>query len=175
MQLFLFLLIFKTFYNKKYQIIYKRLIKIIFRHDSSYLNKITFEKWKCNMTIVSISLNEKLLQEIDHIKDEMGFSGRSEVIRASARMLIADNKEKDELNGEINSVLILIHHKKVEDKVTEIKHDFEDVISTQIHSHLREEKCLEIFILDGNAHRMNQFYKMFETSPKMEYVKLIVV
>ena len=173
MQLFLFLLIFKTFYNKKYQIIYKRLIKIISRQDRSYLKSC--EKWKCNMTIVSISLNEKLLQEIDHIKDEMGFSGRSEVIRASARMLIADNKEKDELNGEINSVLILIHHKKVEDKVTEIKHDFEDVISTQIHSHLREEKCLEIFILDGNAQRMNQFYKMFETSPKMEYVKLIVV
>ncbi|MBV1768341.1 MAG: ribbon-helix-helix domain-containing protein, partial [Methanobacterium sp.] len=34
------------------------------------------------MAIISISLNDKLLEEIDALKDEMGFSGRSDVIRA---------------------------------------------------------------------------------------------
>ena len=46
------------------------------------------------MVIVSVSLSEKLLEEIDSIEKEIGFSGRSDVIRASARMLIADNREK---------------------------------------------------------------------------------
>jgi CopG family nickel-responsive transcriptional regulator len=127
------------------------------------------------MPIVSISLNEKLLSEIDNIKDEIGFSGRSEVIRASARMLIADNKEKRDLNGEINSILVLIHNQEVEDKVTEIKHDFEDIINTQIHSHLKENKCMEIFILDGSADRIKELAKMFQVSRKLDYVKLIVV
>lgn len=127
------------------------------------------------MPIVSISLNEKLLSEIDNIKDEIGFSGRSEVIRASARMLIADNKEKRDLNGEINSILVLIHNQEVEDKVTEIKHDFEDIINTQIHSHLKENKCMEIFILDGSADRIKELAKMFQISRKLDYVKLIVV
>lgn len=75
----------------------------------------------------------------------------------------------------MNSILVLIHNKSVEDRVTEIKHDFEDVISTQIHSHLRENKCLELFILDGDAQRMNQLSKMFKTSGKIEYVKLIII
>ncbi len=127
------------------------------------------------MPIVSISLNEKLLEEIDNIKDEIGFSGRSEVIRASARMLIADNKEKRDLKGEINSILVLIHNQEVEDKVTEIKHDFEDIINTQIHSHLKENKCMEIFILDGSADRIKELAKMFQISRKLDYVKLIVV
>lgn len=127
------------------------------------------------MPIVSISLNEKLLSEIDNIKDEIGFSGRSEVIRASARMLIADNKEKRDLKGEINSILVLIHNQEVEDKVTEIKHDFEDIINTQIHSHLKENKCMEIFILDGSADRIKELAKMFQISRKLDYVKLIVV
>ena len=35
------------------------------------------------MAIISVSLSDKLLSEIDHLKDEIGFSGRSEVIRAS--------------------------------------------------------------------------------------------
>jgi CopG family transcriptional regulator, nickel-responsive regulator len=127
------------------------------------------------MTIISISLPEKLLQEIDQLKKEIGFSGRSEVIRTSTRMLIADNQDKKSLKGDINSILILIHNQKAEDKVTEIKHDFEDIINTQIHSHLKEGKCLEVFILEGDAQRMNQLTKLFQTSRKMDYVKLTAV
>lgn len=127
------------------------------------------------MVIVSVSLSNKLLEEIDSIKDEMGFSGRSDVIRASARMLIADNKEKSEMAGDTNSVLTLIHSQDVEDRVTDIKHDYEDIISTQIHSHLKEHKCLEIFILDGDVQRMYHLAKMFQTSSKMDYVKLTII
>lgn len=127
------------------------------------------------MTIISISLNEKLLKEIDDLKDELGFSGRSEVIRTSTRMLIADNQKNKNLQGSINSILILIHNQKAEDKVTEIKHDFEDIINTQIHSHLKDEKCLEIFIMEGDAQRMNTLKKLFLTSRKMDYVKLITI
>lgn len=127
------------------------------------------------MPIVSVSLNEKLLEEIDNIRDEIGFSGRSEVIRASARMLIADNKEKENLDGEINSILVLIHGQEVEDRVTEIKHDFEDIINTQIHSHLKENKCMEIFILDGMSDRIKELWKMFQKSRKIDYINLIVV
>ena len=94
------------------------------------------------MVIVSVSLSKKLLEDIDSIQNEMGFSGRSDVIRASARMLIADNREKSAMTGDTNSVLTLIHSQEVEDKVTEIKHDYEDIINTQIHSHLKEQKCL---------------------------------
>lgn len=127
------------------------------------------------MTIISISLSEKLLHEMDQLKDELGFSGRSEVVRASARMLIADNQEKKSLQGDINSILILIHDQKVEDGVTEIKHDFEDIINTQIHSHLKDEKCLEIFIMEGDAERIQTLWKLFQAARKMDYVKLITV
>jgi CopG family transcriptional regulator, nickel-responsive regulator len=127
------------------------------------------------MVIVSVSLSENLLNEIDSIKNEMGFSGRSDVIRASARMLIADNREKSAMTGETDSVLTLIHSQDAEDKVTEIKHDYEDIINTQIHTHLKEHKCLEIFILDGDVHRMYELAKTFQTTRKMDYVKLTVV
>ena len=81
------------------------------------------------MTIISISLTDEILEEIDRLQKELGFSGRSEVMRAGARMLLADNKEKEALEGRLNSVLLLIHAQKVEDTVTEIKHEFEDIIT----------------------------------------------
>lgn len=124
--------------------------------------------------IISVSFNEKILKEIDKIRKEFGFSGRSEVIRAGARMLIADSKEKEKLSGRLNSILLLIHNQKAEDTVTEIKHKFEDITKTQIHSHLKEDKCLEIFILDGEADKIKELVKLFQASGKMEYIKLIV-
>ena len=126
------------------------------------------------MTIISISLNEKILGEIDKIQKELGFSGRSEVIRAGARMLIADSREKERLTGRINSILLLIHNQETEDSVTDIKHNFEDITKTQIHNHLKEDKCLEIFVLDGDAERIKEMVRLFQTNKGIEYVKLIV-
>lgn len=126
------------------------------------------------MTIISISLKDEILEEIDRLQKELGFSGRSEVVRAGARMLLADNKEKEKLEGRLSSVLLLIHTQKVENTVTEIKHDFEDIISTQIHNHLRGDKCLEVFILEGDAARIKQLVRLFHASGKMDYVKLVI-
>lgn len=126
------------------------------------------------MSIISISLNDELLIEIDRIQKELGFSGRSETLRAGAKILIADSKEKKKLRGKLNSILLLIHDQRVEGMVTRIKHKFEDITNTQIHNHLKKNKCLEIFILDGGAKRIKQLVREFQTSGKMDYVKLIV-
>jgi CopG family nickel-responsive transcriptional regulator len=126
------------------------------------------------MTIISISLNDELLKEMEKLQKELGFSGRSDVVRAGAKMLIADCKEKEQLEGSLNSVLLVIHPQNVEDTVTKIKHGFEDIISTQIHNHLRKDKCLEVFILEGDAARVKELVRMLQTSGKMDFVKLIV-
>lgn len=126
------------------------------------------------MPIISVSLNDKILEEIDLLQKELGFSGRSEVIRAGIRMLLADNKEQEKLEGNLNSILLLIHSQKDEEIVTVIKHKFEDITSTQIHSHLKEDKCLEIFILSGDASKIKQLVKSFRKNSKIDYVKLII-
>lgn len=125
------------------------------------------------MTIISVSLPEKLLEEIDSLKEDIGFSGRSEVFRASTRLLIADNDEKKDLKGYIYSILILIHPQRSEDKVTEIKHNFEDIINTQIHSHLKENQCLELFILEGDAGRIKELSRLLNQNIKSLYSKLV--
>ena len=125
------------------------------------------------MVIVSISLNKKILEEIDNIQREYGYSGRSEVIRAGARLLISENKEKDKLSGKINSLLLLIHNKKVENIISDIKHRYEDITKTQIHSHLQGDKCLDIFILEGDADKIIAMFRNFQVSGKMYYMKLI--
>jgi len=126
------------------------------------------------MTIISVSLNENILRDIEKIQSDYGYSGRSEVIRAGVRLLISESKDTEKLSGEINSILIVIHHHDSENAVSEIKHDFKDITKTQIHSHFEKEKCLEIFVLQGNAKRIKEMHRLFNTNKKMDIVKLIV-
>jgi CopG family nickel-responsive transcriptional regulator len=126
------------------------------------------------MSIVSISINKRMIEEIDKLQEGLGFSGRSETIRAGVRMLIADSREKEKLAGKISAVLMLIHSKKEDLTISDIKHRFEDVMKTQLHNHLRENKCLDIFILEGDAARIKEMVDLSRASGKMDYIKLIV-
>ena len=126
------------------------------------------------MAIVSVSLNKTILQEIDHLQHHMGYSGRSEVMRAGIRLLIAENKENEALTGDINAILLVIHSQEAENTVSDIKHHYEDVTTTQIHSHLKKNKCLELFIVEGDAARIKKMMENFRTSRKMDLVKLLV-
>jgi CopG family nickel-responsive transcriptional regulator len=126
------------------------------------------------MPIISLSLNDTILKEIDKIQKEQGFSSRSEVIRAGVRILFSENKEMESLTGKINSILLLVHGHDVESIVSKIKHNFEDITTTQIHSHLKNNKCLEIFVLEGDSIRIKELIRQFKTSKKMDLVKLIV-
>jgi CopG family nickel-responsive transcriptional regulator len=126
------------------------------------------------MPIVSVSLNKIILQEIDRLQKNMGYSGRSEVIRSGLRLLISENKENEKLIGEINAILLVIHSQDAENTVSDIKHLYEDVTTTQIHSHLKKNKCLELFIVEGEAARIKQMMGDFLISRKMDLVKLLV-
>jgi CopG family nickel-responsive transcriptional regulator len=126
------------------------------------------------MTVISVSLNENILKDIEKIQNEHGYSGRSELIRAGLRLLISESKNSEKIIGDIKSILILIHNHDDEKIVSCIKHKFKGVTKTQIHSHLHEDKCLEIFVLEGNAEKIKEMVRLFQTSKKMDLIKLIV-
>jgi len=126
------------------------------------------------MPIVSISLNRKILKEIDTMQHEMGFSGRSETIRAAVRMMLADRREKDDLRGFIDATLMVIHDEKYVESVSKIWHDHQELIKTQVHNHLENNKCLEIFVLKGDAKRIKRMVDDFHINRNLDYVKLIV-
>jgi len=126
------------------------------------------------MPIISISLDVKMLKDIDYAERDLGFAGRSELVRAGIRMLIADKKARDELKGQISCVLVVTHDEGLEDPVTEIKHLFNSVVKSHLHYKLGEKKCLELMVLDGNAPEIKEIVRQFQTSGGMDNVKLIL-
>lgn len=127
------------------------------------------------MTIVSISLNDEILAELDKLQKTLGFSGRSEAIRAGIRSFVSEEKQKLELEGKIHAILLVVHNDEFDHIVSDIKHNFEDLITTHLHSKIEGEKCMELFVIDGDAERVSTITKDFQTNKKMDTVKLVTL
>ena len=126
------------------------------------------------MAIVSISLNNDILQQLDELQKEMGFSGRSEALRAGLRLLIAENRERAKLSGLVDAILIAVHHDEDSRDISELRHKHQSVIRTQIHQELQNGKCLEVFVLKGDAQKVRKATADFKKTKKIENAKLIL-
>jgi len=124
--------------------------------------------------IISISLNENIIQELDKLQKYLGFSGRSEIVRASVRNLLLEEKRIEELEGILHSVLLVIHDEKSDQEISEIRHGFDKIINTHIHNKIDKDRCLEIFVLYGDAREIKNITKRFQGNRKMDQVRLVV-
>jgi len=125
------------------------------------------------MPIVSISINDDLLGEMEVLKKELGYTGKSELVRAAIRTLIAEKRERENLVGQVSSILIASHNEEAEEVVTGLKHRFERCINTHLHSKQESGKCLELFILKGEASDMKRMLNEFQKNRKIDYAKLV--
>ncbi len=127
------------------------------------------------MAIISISLNGEILSELDKLQSSMGFTGRSEIIRAGIRAFVQEEKQKNNMMGNQNAVLIVVHSNEFDDQVARIKHDFEDLIKTHLHNKIDGDRCMEMFFLDGNSKKIQLITNGFLTDKKMDVVKLVAL
>ena len=127
------------------------------------------------MPIVSISLNGEILSELDKLQSTMGFSGRSEAIRAVIRSFVSEEKQKSDLFGNIHAILLVVHNDEFDHIVSGITHNFEDLITTHLHSKIDKEKCMELFVIDGDAEKVTTMTKDFQINKNMDTVKLVTI
>ena len=127
------------------------------------------------MTIVSISLNDEILKQIDNLQTTMGFSGRSDAIRAGIRSFVSEEKQKQDLIGEVNAILLVVHNDEYDNEVNGIKHSYEDLITMHLHNKIDGEKCMELFILKGESEEVTEITKNFQINKKMDTIKLVAL
>ena len=128
-----------------------------------------------HMPIVSISLTEEILKEIDFLQKNLGFSGRSDAIRAGIRSFVSEEKQKENLSGNVNAILLVVHNDEYDNQVNGIKHSYEDLITTHLHSKIEGDKCMELFMLKGEANSVSEITKDFQINKKMDTVKLVTL
>lgn len=127
------------------------------------------------MVVVSISLNKQMIAEIDRLRGVMGFSGRSETIRAGIRSISTEQKQASEMTGSVHAILLVLHRDEFDSVVAGLREGFEDLITMHLHSKIEGDKCMDLFVVAGEAGRVADVTRRFRTNDNMDTVKLVTL
>ncbi len=105
----------------------------------------------------SISIEKNLLDIFDEHIQTRQYNNRSEAIRDLIRKAFI--KEEWEAEKDVMGVMKLVydHHRhQLQEKVTEVQHDYHDLIVSTTHVHMDHHNCLEVIIVKGKAKEVQE-------------------
>jgi CopG family nickel-responsive transcriptional regulator len=127
------------------------------------------------MPVVSLSLPESMLKDMDELEKSFGFTGRSELVRAAVRMMLEESRDRSAMSGDVSGLVVVTHNTEKEEPVTKIKHEFDQIIKTHIHSKLTPSTCVELFLVHGDAKKVATMSKAFTAQDEMKSSKFLQV
>lgn len=125
------------------------------------------------MGIVSISLNDDNLAALDRIQKTYGLSGRSEAVRTAINAALAEIRELEAMDGPVEGVLIIVRGNHADPWMSIIQARYEACIKTQMHSHLKNHKCLEVMVVCCDSSVLSDMMKEIQVQGKADYVKFV--
>jgi len=128
------------------------------------------------MTIISVSVPEKLIERVEKSIKEQGFANRSEIVRQALRTFIMESRSLKELEGEIAASITIIYERDAtKGQISEIQHSFGDIISTFLHAHIEEDYCLEVIVAKGEADMIRKLVGAFRTNEQITQIKVSIL
>jgi CopG family nickel-responsive transcriptional regulator len=125
------------------------------------------------MAVVSVSLSDEDIAALERIREEFGLNGRSEAVRASIASEIEKIDDMENFEGLTEGVLITIRRDHSDPWMSIIQAKHQDAIKTQLHSHLRNKKCLEVMVMSCDAEELKDMLREIERAGKADYVRFV--
>ncbi len=128
------------------------------------------------MSIISLSLPTELLEELDAILGEEKNANRSEVLRQAVRNYITEYRELDKIKGNIIATITVLYEKQDQNQeLSRLQHEFSDMISAYLHSHLTETSCLEVMVVKGSSKRLKCLIDGLKANKPVKQIKFSVM
>ena len=103
---------------------------------------------------------EELLDRIDQFAEDHGYTGRSEVVREASRNLLGEFEDQKLEGRELMGVVTVLFDYEttaVENRLMGLRHEHEELVSSNVHTHVGNHHCVELFILEGSLSEISAF------------------
>jgi CopG family nickel-responsive transcriptional regulator len=127
-------------------------------------------------TRISLSVSKGLVGEFDDLAKTLGLPNRSKAVSQAMVEFLASRKWKLSKKGSVPGVMILTydHHSRgVNKALTELQHDYPDIVSATMHIHLSKHTCLEVIAFKGEADRVRSLSKMLQSQKGVLDLRLV--
>ena len=131
-----------------------------------------------DLSRIGVSLPENLLSKFDSIINKRGYSSRSEGIRDAIRSYITYYEWMNDVEGQRQGVITMVYdhdQRGLLEAVTEIQHENRDIIQSSIHSHLTNDRCMEVVMVRGEGAQLRTLAEHLMALKGVESVKLTTI
>ena len=128
------------------------------------------------MSIISLSLPTELLEELDSALGAEKSANRSEVLRQALRSYLSEYKKLEDLKGNIIATISVLYNKEEKnEELFRLQHEFSDMITAYLHSHLTETSCLEVMVIKGSSSRLKELIDGLKANKPVKQIKFSVM
>ena len=128
------------------------------------------------MSIISLSLPTELLEELDAVLGEQKSATRSEVLRQALWSYLTEYKKLDELKGIVIATISVLYNKEEKnEELFKLQHEFSDMITAYLHSHLTETSCLEVMVIKGSSTRLKELIDGLKANKPVKQIKFSIM
>jgi len=131
-----------------------------------------------DLSRIGISLPKNLLDRFDEIINARGYSSRSEGIRDAIRTYITYYKWMADVKGEREGVITMVYdhdQRSLLTTITDIQHEFHEIIKASLHSHVTHNRCLEVILVHGDGGQLKALAERLMSQKGVESVKLTTI
>jgi CopG family nickel-responsive transcriptional regulator len=118
------------------------------------------------MTVISVSLTPELLERLDDFVEKSGFSSRSEALRLAVRDSLSQSSLQSRQRGRVMSTVTIISETESASShlgILDLRNGFDDIIFGNMHLHIEEGLCIEIFLVKGGSEIVMNFVTRSKT------------
>ncbi len=118
------------------------------------------------MTVISVSLTPELLERLDAFVEKSGFSSRSEALRLAVRDSLSQFSLQSMQRGQVMSTVTIISETESASShlgILDLRNGFDDIIFGNMHLHIEEGLCIEIFLVKGGSEIVMNFVARSKT------------
>ena len=130
------------------------------------------------MQRITITLDEKLVEQFETFRKRHGYGNRSEAFRDLVRERL--DVEHLERGPGIDCIATLTyvynhHERELATRMTQVQHDHHDLTVSTLHVHLDHHNCLEAVVLRGPLDRVQGFANEVIAQPGVRHAKLHIL
>jgi CopG family nickel-responsive transcriptional regulator len=133
---------------------------------------------KMKVTRFSVSLPPPLVEKLDEVWRSMKYENRSKAVHDAVRSFITEFEWMQKDSGRITgAVLVLYYLDKpgLLDEITKAQHQFKNAISSTLHVHLEDNKCLEIIAVEGSVQEIRSLAQSLMAKRGVKQVKVAAI
>jgi len=125
---------------------------------------------------IGVSLDSDLLGRFDRFIAEKGYDNRSEAFRDLIRDRLVSTAVVASKAPVVGTVtLIYDHHTRLlPERLADLQHEHHEVVISTLHAHLDHDTCLEVVVLRGRSHNVQQLADKLISTKGVRHGRLVM-